>query len=272
MSWKNIKTFMIILLLLACIVVGAMLWLNGDNEPYTRESLEKAAELMAKSGITVDSEQLLGDFEGMRLYRFTLPQDYPEKVAETLTVGKVTDVFTVPNGVEMRTDAGEILFVGSDFTVSYSCSFANESISEDEIEALLVPLCQSPEFGVQRIESEQSSEMPVFIQTLGSLPIPENEITCNFVDGKLSSFEGKWCFPDKCSTFSAHLRDYLNIMFTERERVSADVSSKKDLTVKKLEKCYGIESTESKTAFVLVPSLNIIYKEGERSIHSAVAG
>lgn len=263
---------MLILLLLACIIVGAMLLLNGDNESYSRESLEKAAELMAKSGITVDSEQLLGDFEGMRLYRFTLPQDYPEKLAETLTVGKVTDIFTLPNGVEMRTDAGERLFVGSDFTVNYNLPSANHGFSEDEIEALLVPPCQSPEFGVQRVETEQNSESLIFIQTLGSFPIPQNEITCNFVDGKLSSFEGKWCFPDKCSTFSAQLRDYLNIMFTERERISADAENRKNLTVKKLEKCYGIESTESKTSFILVPSLNIIYKEAERAIHSAVVG
>ena len=72
---------MIILLLIACIIVGAMLWLNGDNEPYTKDSLEKAAKLMADSGIILEGRQLLGNFDGMRLFRFTLPQDYPEKVA-----------------------------------------------------------------------------------------------------------------------------------------------------------------------------------------------
>ena len=274
MSWKNIKTFMIILLLIACIIVGSMLWLNGDNEPYTMDSLEKAAKLMADSGIILEGRQLLGNFDGMKLFRFTLPQDYPEKVAERLTVGQITDVFTVPDGVAIRTDKGESLFIGSDFTINYRSLFTDVGFSESEAETLLAPTCQSPEFGMVRNDSTQNAGEVVYTQTLGDMPIPENQIKCNFVDGRLTSFEGKWCFPDKCSAFSAPLRDYLNIMFIERERVNAEntgVETKKELTVKELEKCYGIESNESKTSFILIPSLNIIYREGERAIHSAVA-
>ena len=265
---------MIILLLLACIIVGAMLRLNRNNEPYTADSLQKAAELMADSGIKINSEQLLGSFDGMKIYRFTLSQDYPEKVAEKLMVGSITDVFTVPDGVAIRSDKGESLFVGNDFSVNYRSLNANDGILESDIENLLMPACQSPEFGLSCNGNEQNTGERVFVQMLGDLPIPENEIKCNIVDGKLTSFAGKWCFPDKCSTFSAQLRDYLNIMFTERERVNAentDTETKKELTVKGLEKCYGIESNESKTAFILVPSLNVIYKEGEHAIHSAVA-
>ena len=274
MSWKNIKTFMIILLLLACIIVGTMLWLNGDNEPYTEESLQRAAELMADSGIKIDSKQLLGNFDGMRLYRFTLPQDYPERVAEKLAVGDITDAFTVPDGVTILTDKGESLFVGDDFTVNYRASDTGEGISESEMEELLLPACQSPQFGILQNETVQNTGETVYTQTVGGLPIPENEIKCSFVDGKLASFTGKWCFPDKCSTFSAQLRDYLNIMFTERERVDDEglgADGNKLLTVKELEKCYGIESNEGKTAFILVPSLNVVYEEGEYAIHSAVA-
>ena len=273
MSWKNIKSFMIILLLLACIVVGAMLWLNGDNEPYTDDALEKAAELMSESGISVSVDQLQGDFSGMKLYRFTLPQDYPERVAEKLASGKATDVFAVPNGIAIRTDQGESLFVGNDFTISYRCLNARDGATEQEIATLLVPDCQFPEFGVLKKKGTESDGEVIFVQTLGDYPFPESEVKCNFVDGKLSSFSGKWYFPDKCSTFSAQLRDYLNIMFTERERVdteNADAENKKTLTVKELEKCYGVESGEGKSTFVLVPSLHIVYKEGEEAIHGAV--
>ncbi len=272
MSWKNIKTFMIALLLIACTVIGTMLLLGGKQEPYTKEALEKSAELMKENGITVDSSLLKGDFENMKLYRFTLPRDYPEQVAQKLVNGNVTDVFTVPGGVELRTDMGEILYVGNDFTVEYSCT--TPSVTETEIQERLLPQAESPRFGLRR-QGGEGTQDAVFTQTLSNFPIPENEISCRFVDGKLASLWGKWCFPDKCSTFSAQLRDYLNIMFTERERVAAQSSesaTKKSLTVNALEKCYGIENTDSKTTFVLVPSLSIVYKEGERAIHSAVAG
>lgn len=273
MSWKNIKNFLIALLLIACIVIGTMLWLSGDQEPYTKESLEKSAALMKESGIIVDSNMLKGNFDGMKLYRFTLPRDYPEQVAQKLLCGNISDVFTVPDGVELRTNIGEVLFVGDDFTIRYACSVQSASITEAEAEEILILTLDSPRFGAAR-QSNEDSKNVTFIQTLGSYPIPENRLTCSFDDGKLVSMEGKWCFPDKCSTFSAQLHDYLNIMFTERERVTADSAEnaeKKTLTVENLEKCYGVESTDSKTAFVLVPSLNITYKEGERATHSAVA-
>lgn len=274
MSWKNIKTFMIALLLIACTVIFVMLLLGGDQEPYTAQSLEKSAALMKDSGIILDSDLLKGDFEGMKPYRFTLPRDYPEQVAQKLVTGNITDVFTVPNGVELRADTGETLYVGNDFTVKYSCPDPSKSIGQEDLEQRLLPLTESPKFGVGQKDGGDPQKT-VYVQTVGNYPIPENEMICSFADGKLVSMEGKWCFPDKCSTFSAQLHDYLNIMFTERERVSSESSenpSKKDLTVETLEKCYGIENTDSKTTFVLVPSLSIIYKEGEQVIHSAVAG
>ena len=78
---------------------------QGDKYPMSRfpdhledidKALEKAAKLMADSGIILEGRQLLGNFDGMKLFRFTLPQDYPEKVAERLTVGKITDVDVSP--------------------------------------------------------------------------------------------------------------------------------------------------------------------------------
>ncbi len=269
MSWKNIKTFMIILLLIACIIVGAMLLFGGSKETYTKESLEKAVALMEKSGITIDAEQLTGDFDGMKIYRFNPAKDYPESVAAALTSGNVTDVFTVPGGVEMRTDLGEIIFVGDDFSISYKCP--DGSLSESDIKKRLLPTCEAPVFDIRREESGTDSEYVIFTQTLSGSPIPENTVKCKFTNEKLTEFSGKWCFPDKCSTFSAQLRDYLNIMFTERERVDAEDGEKKQLTVKNLEKCYGIENGDGKSVFLLVPSLHVVYKEGESAIHSAVA-
>ncbi|MBQ4327056.1 MAG: hypothetical protein IJC32_01425 [Clostridia bacterium] len=274
MSWKNIKTFMIALLLIACTVIFVMLLLGGNQEPYTAESLEKSAALMRESGIILDKDLLKGDFEGMKPYRFTLPRDYPEQVAQKLVNGNITDVFTVPDGVELRSDSGEILYVGNDFTVRYSCPDRSNSVTQEDLEQRLLPLTESPKFGISRKDGDDPQKA-IYVQTIGNYPIPENEMICSFADGKLVSMEGKWCFPDKCSTFSAQLRDYLNIMFTERERISSEAPenvSKKDLTVESLEKCYGIENTDSKNTFVLVPSLSIIYKEGEQVIHSAVAG
>ena len=270
MSWKNIKTFMIILLFIACIIVGAMLLLGGNKEAYPKESLEKSVALMEKSGIIIDAEQLKGNFDGMKVYRFTLPKDYPEKVAKSVTSGSVTDIFTVPGGIEIRTDRGETLFVGDNFRITYKCP--DGIIPEAEIEKLLLPVCESPAFGVRRVTAEKNGnvESVALIQMLGDTPIPENSVDCVFTDGKLTEFSGKWCFPDKCGTFSAPLRDYLNIMFTERERVDAE-QNKKTLMVDMLEKCYGVESTEGKSAFLLVPSLHIIYKEGDNAIHSAVS-
>lgn len=265
MSWKNIKTFMIILLLIAGIIVGTMLLLGGNKEIYTKESLEKSVALMEKSGIIIDAELLKGDFDGMKIYRFTLSKDYPEKIAENITAGNVTDVFTVPGGVEIRTDRGEILFVGDDFSISYECS--EGALTEEDTEKSLLPSCESPKFNVRR---QVNGDLVTFTQTLDGTPIPENTVICKFDNGKLTEFSGKWCFPDKCGTFSAQLRDYLNIMFTERERVDAE-DEKKQLTVEELEKCYGIETGEGKSVFLLVPSLHIVYKEGESAVHSAVA-
>ncbi len=272
MSWKNIKTFMIILLLIACVVIGTMLLLGGKKELYTKDSLEKSVSLMEKSGILITSAQLKGTFDDMNIYRFTLPQDYPERVAEGITVGNITDIYAVPGGVEMHTDSAERVFIGTDLSISYYCQGAPRDISEEEIGELLAPDCTSPSFGVRREGSEinGASEFVTFVQTVEGLPITENQIKCRFTDGKLASFEGKWCFPDKCGTFSAQLRDYLNIMFTERERVNSEAGGKRTLTVKELEKCYGVENSDGKSVFILVPSLHIIYKEGESAIHSAV--
>lgn len=264
---------MIALLLIACTIIGATLWLSGDQEPYTKESLEKSAALMKESGIIIDSDLLKGDLDGMKLYRFTLPRDYPEQVAQKLVHGTVTDVFTIPGGVELRTDIGEVVYVGNDFTLEYSCPVQSAALTKDEVEDRLIPSAEAPQFGAGQKIGDDPQDV-TFTQMLGNYPIPENVLSCHFITGKLTSLEGKWCFPDKCSTFPAQLRDYLNIMFTERERISAESSKnaeKKVLTVENLERCYSVESTDTKTAFVLVPSLKITYTDGEQAIHSAVA-
>lgn len=283
MNWKNIKTFLIILLVAVNIFLAAMLIGRTSLKVYDKEAVGNISALLSEGGISAGDKFLnLKDNES-KVYVCNIENDYSENVAIKL-MGEYDEVFATPDGAEFfGKDSG--LKLGDDFTLTYSKSDFNipdscNQMNDDEIETLKekISLVLGNDFEIISAESSDSVQCATIMQTFDKKNIQNHTLKCYFDGDSLSYLDGTWCFLSIDDSFSAHTLDSVNILFIEKSAL--ELAREKDenipdsLTVENMSICYCSHISLDASKLYLMPSWRIQWKENgiEDSYYNAVNG
>ena len=283
MNWKNIKTFLIILLVAVNIFLAAMLIGRTSLKVYDKEAVGNISALLSEGGISAGDKFLnLKDNES-KVYVCNIENDYSENVAIKL-MGEYDEVFATPDGAEFF-GKDSSLKLGDDFTLTYSKSDFNipdscNQMNDDEIETLKekISLVLGNDFEIISAESSDSVQCATIMQTFDKKNIQNHTLKCYFDGDSLSYLDGTWCFLSIDDSFSAHTLDSVNILFIEKSAL--ELAREKDenipdsLTVENMSICYCSHISLDASKLYLMPSWRIQWKENgiEDSYYNAVNG
>ena len=283
MNWKNIKTFLIILLVAVNIFLAAMLIGRTSLKVYDKEAVGNISALLSEGGISAGDKFLnLKDNES-KVYVCNIENDYSENVAIKL-MGEYDEVFTTPDGAEFF-GKDSSLKLGDDFTLTYSKTDFNipdscNQMNDDEIETLKekISLVLGNDFEIISAESSDSVQCATIMQTFDKKNIQNHTLKCYFDGDSLSYLDGTWCFLSIDDSFSAHTLDSVNILFIEKSAL--ELAREKDenipdsLTVENMSICYCSHISLDASKLYLMPSWRIQWKENgiEDSYYNAVNG
>ena len=283
MNWKNIKTFLIILLVAVNIFLAAMLIGRTSLKVYDKEAVGNISALLSEGGISAGDKFLnLKDNES-KVYVCNIENDYSENVAIKL-MGEYDEVFATPDGAEFF-GKDSSLKLGDDFALTYSKSDFNipdscNQMNDDEIETLKekISLVLGNDFEIISAESSDSVQCATIMQTFDKKNIQNHTLKCYFDRDSLSYLDGTWCFLSIDDSFSAHTLDSVNILFIEKSAL--ELAREKDenipdsLTVENMSICYCSHISLDASKLYLMPSWRIQWKENgiEDSYYNAVNG
>lgn len=283
MNWKNIKTFLIILLVAVNVFLAAMLIGRTSLKVYDKEAVGNISALLSEGGISADDKFLnLKDNES-KVYVCNIENNYSENVAIKL-MGEYDEVFATPDGAEFF-GKDSSLKLGDDFTLTYSKSDFNipdscNQMNDDEIETLKekISLVLGNDFEIISAESSDSVQSATIMQTFDNKNIQNHTLKCYFDGDSLSYLDGTWCFLSIDDSFSAHTLDSVNILFIEKSALELarekDENIPESLTVENMSICYCSHISLDASKLYLMPSWRIQWKENgiEDSYYNAVNG
>ncbi|MBE6537921.1 MAG: hypothetical protein E7671_00460 [Ruminococcaceae bacterium] len=277
MNWKNIKNFMLILLVAVNVFLAAMLIRQVTLKTYDNETVKNARELLSHSGIIADKKFITLSPEPADLYTCNVNEDYVTGVANRI-ITSYSDVFWTPNGASFYGEDGK-LEIQNGFDISYSSDqfiLPTESGSKmnekelDKLKGLLSAILGNTSENEYKFSTDEALEFSKtkFIkvtQTLDGLPIENHSLECYFEDGRLVYLSGRWCFLPTNEKKSAHLLDCVNILFIEKNELDAQKSTTTEeypstpspMTVKKANICYLSFFSEEDSALYFIPSWHL---------------
>ncbi|MBR3966772.1 MAG: hypothetical protein IKJ91_06845 [Clostridia bacterium] len=270
MNWKNIKFFLIILLLVVNIFLAVMLIGRTSIKVYDKEATENISELLSESGIFVDKKFLNIKDKDSKVYACNIESDYSAKIASKL-MGEYEEAFATPYGAEFFAK-DSFLKIDEDFQFSYSkIGFSlqepKNDMTDDEVKLLKEKLAKllGTDFKLISAKKQDSAEYALVMQTFDEKSIENHTLECYF-DGDTPVYvDGKWCFLSIDESFSAHTLDSVNILFIEKSAL--DLSKEKNevvpqkLTVKDMSICYCSHISLDGSKLYLMPSWRIQWVE-----------
>ncbi|MEE0969750.1 MAG: hypothetical protein U0M06_10300 [Clostridia bacterium] len=281
MNWKNIKTFMLALLLCVNIFLCAMVANQTGEKVYNDDTLKSIKELLASSGIQADEKFFTSKTNDAKIFGCEIDKNYALHTANKL-MGTYTDIFTTTSGFSFFGENGEVLNIDKDFSISFnsgtdmSYGIQGSKLENNEKEQLKKKLSDfltvNPDdgFGIDIIDAQKHGDIITasLVQTINNTAISNHTLKCTLVSDKLSQLNGRWCFLAINENFSAHLLDSVNILFIEKneiDEIGEEDSSyvKKDRTVKNIEQCYISHLSGDRKVLYLMPSWHIEWKEND---------
>ena len=290
MNWKNVKIFMIALLVIADIFLAVTLILQKNDTLYNKESIEDIQALLAESGIEVDEKFLDLKTTSGEIYVADM-SDYQSYISKKFMKNSISETFATPDGVKFFSEEGDGLEIKNVFEISFSrASFSLpesggnkvESASElkkirKQISELLFSESEREDYSVLLEEATKYGNVTVakLKQTINGKNIENSSLICCTKDEKLMYLSGKWCFMPTDSKNSAHLLDSVNILFIEKSDIdenTAEGEAKKTRKIKNMELCSWAFVTKDNSGISFIPSWHIEWEDGESSFYNALDG
>ncbi len=283
MNWKNIKIFLIILLVAVNIFLAAMLIGRTSLKVYDSKAMDNISNLLMSGGITVDEKFLNLADKDSKVYIFNIENNYSKKIAEKL-MGEYEEAFATPEGVEFFGEDSR-LKIGEDFSIVYSKG--NNSITEptnemnkEEIKTFkeIIASTLGDNFKIVSVKKQDSLRYAIIMQTFDEKNIQNHTLKCFFYQDDLIYLDGTWCFLSVDESFSAHTLDSVNILFIEKSAL--DMAKEKGekipsmLTVENMSICYHSHISGDGSKLYLMPSWRIEWKENgiDDTYYNAVNG
>ena len=283
MNWKNIKIFLIILLLAVNIFLVAMLIDRTRLKVYDKAAIDNISSLLLEGGVTADERFLNLKDTDSKVYICNIKNNYSDSIAKRL-MGEYDEVFATPEGVDFF-GKDESLRVGEDFSLTYSKINFNitepkSDMNKKEIDLLRekLSLILDTDFEVISAKKQNSIEYAVIMQTFDGKSIQNHTLKCFFDGDTLLYLDGIWSFLSIDESFSAHTLDSVNILFIEKNAL--ELAREKDqniplnLTVENMSICYCSHISLDGSKLYLMPSWQIQWKENgiNDSFYNAVNG
>ncbi len=283
MNWRNIKTFLMILLIAVNIFLAAMLIGRTRLKVYDKEAVSNISALLKEGGIIASEKFLNLRDDDSRVYVCNIENNYSENVAKKL-MSEYDEVFATPDGAEFF-GKDSSLKLSDDFGLTYSkigfeipCiehEMNKEEIKsfEDKIASLL-----GTDFKIISAKKQDSIEYALIMQTFDEKNIQNHTLKCYFEGDSPLYLDGTWCFLSIDDSFSAHTLDSVNILFIEKSALELarekNESISENLTVENMSICYCSHISLDASKLYLMPSWRIEWKENgiDDSYYNAVNG
>ncbi len=285
MSWKSIKSVMIVILL------GVNLWLvyllvgrYMAQTYFSPDVLQNTVEILARDGIHMRAEQIDAKKRDADIYEAVMAADYYDSVAAIFTESPIHETFPTPTGVRMIADNGDTLSFSGSFGVNF---LAGEQVWEElsSIAAWTVRAGEPIDPGHRsmrglrealeaRLDTDTAVGSGVTVhaklvldaayrfgaytlfrcsQALDGKPISGHSVDCLFDEsGRLLWLDGTWGFLSLTRNYSAPLYDQINILFMEKaaclEQREADAAhAAEPLTLASMQSCYILNTAPDPT-------------------------
>ncbi|MBE6678949.1 MAG: hypothetical protein E7598_00335 [Ruminococcaceae bacterium] len=280
MSWKNVKNFLIVLLVAVNIVLSIYAYRYYFASTFTdADTAQIASEVLKSSGINIGADTLAVKKDSAETLYCSYDREHYLALVCSLFFGKEADgIYLVPSGIKAETLEGDSITLGYDMQINYT-----NAALKDEITAALSK--------ADPIEAEESKAVRQTLETLIALPenslsdaectaygdyvfitanqfensLPLYGMTCIFGirNGKLVHADGKHFFGVPEGKESSQILDKVNIMFSEKLRGETG-------TVKDIRLCYTLYEDSLSDRMLFIPSYEILYEDGRTNAINAL--
>ena len=283
LNWKNIKIFLIVLLVAVNIFLSAMLIGRTRLKVYDKEAVGNISALLAEGGITASENFLNLKDNDSKVYVCNIENDYSEKFVKKL-MGEYEEVFATPDGTEFFSKDSSLM-LGENFSLTYSkigfdIPEPKDNMNKDEVESLREKISSilGTDFKIISAKKQNSVEYAFIMQTFEGKNIQNHTLKCYFDGDSPLYLDGTWCFLSIDESFSAHTLDSVNILFIEKSALELarekNENIPKNLTVENMSICYCSHMSLDSSKLYLMPSWRIEWKEDgiDDSYYNAVNG
>ncbi len=274
MNWKNIKSFLLILLIAVNIFLAFMVKKQSGASGYSAEALANVTELLEQNGIYAEKNILTLPTKEMEIVTCTVDDKYSSTVSK-LFLKEEKDIFTTPTGYSVYGKNGELLKISPSMDIYYSSDGITEGsltnaekkdIEDDAVTEILSDILLSNEnsdFGFKITSISMSDELyeVTLVQTLSGHPVRNHRLHCIIKDSSIVFASGKWCFLPINEKISEHLLDSVNILFVERAEIGSHKSNTEKHTVEYMEQCYISQTLGKENQLYFMPSWHISWME-----------
>lgn len=278
MSWKSVKNFLIILLVLVNILLAFFVYKYYTNSRFTDSgTVESAAALLKESGIEVSNELINVKKENAKtLYVPYEREEYVCLVASVLLGKEADGMYMLPHGVRAEAGEGEIALIGYDMSIEYTASGENDILSliekaskadDGDAKTAISFLEEKIALAAGTADENDCSIYGDYVfvnvkQKENGIPLYGMDSVFGIKDGKIVYASGKYFFGVPESEEESQLLDRINILFSEKEQGMTG-------TVEEMELCYTLYEGDGK--MMLIPSYALRYADGNMRAINAIS-
>lgn len=310
MNWKQVKSFIIALLIVADIFLAVMLIKQTRLKIYDKETITEIENLLLESGIIVEKNFLTIETRKADIYSSEKKSDYASLLAKNFLGDNISDTFVKNDGIIFFGKENEHLEIKNNFEIYYSSGDYSPSenhgnIIEDkqriqEIKNIIEKsaICNEKGddkffFEIDRVSEVENLTHVEITQTLNGFRISNHTLSCILSGNELLYINGIWSFLPINEKNSAHLLDSINILFTEKAELDAqnskinasqnsdipqnkndgtDIQGIKTKAVLNIEQCYNSYISLDETKLYFTPHWHIEWSDGTHSYYNALTG
>lgn len=280
MSWKNVKNFLIILLVAVNVALSVFAYRYYFASSFTdSETAAVASAVLKNSGINVSADTLAVKKDSADVLFCQYERENYLALVSFLLFGKEADgIYLLPNGIKAETLEGDTVSLGYDMSIDYTSTALQSEINEALLRrlpldadraktsrALLEKLIALPENSLADAACTAFGDY-VFIETEqfeNSLSLYGMNCVFGMKNGKIIYASGKHFFSVPEGKESAQLLDKVNIMFSEKLR--EETGTVKDITL-----CYTLYEDSQNNRMMFIPSYKVTYEDGKQSAVNAL--
>lgn len=235
MSWRNVKTLLLVLLVAANLFLFSVVRTYYKDRAYTdTQTAEEAVSLLAKSDLLVRGDLLAVRSDTAAQYACAYDRENYLCLTAMLFFGREADgIYLLPDGIRAECRDGSVAVLGNDLSLFYLHGGTDESTVREAL-AAAHPAMPEADGVRERLQSlllltdAQLSALDYTVyrdflfvtvtETLDGLPLYGMTCTFGFSGETLVFAEGKYFFDRPAKEEDAPLLSRIHILFSEKER------------------------------------------------------
>ena len=268
MSWKSIKSFLILLVVLVDVLLLRFCYTYYTSRDYTAHSTaEDAAAILGESGITVSPDLLAvrADSVPARSCTYTR-EDYARLVLSLLSAADTDSIFLLPDGIRAVTTAGDVALLGNDLSINFPAAGRDAAAVEAAyakgyaatadtaaVRRAFETLLGLPEGGAKNLPATTADGYVFFTvrAEAGGIPLAFDDCVFAYLGTEPGDVEP--------------LLTRVNILLSERRRGA--VGEVESITL-----CYAPYENAAEETLRLLPAYRVTYADGSVSVVNAQSG